>query len=194
MSTWNKRTVTIVILVAIVYGLWFNVLDSAAYCNDKTKPENCVAVGEILGENNVYQFWNIIGHVLPGLFLALYFKKRLEYFIAGIFVSSAVMDSPLWGVARLLHHLPLWHSEPNNPYAITYSFNEWLTYYYNPIGYYQVWEDFWLFPGFPTASVIFWSILLRIILAGLLIYWQDKQEREGKEFSLKNILLRRTIN
>jgi hypothetical protein len=194
LTTWNKRTVAIVILVAIVYGLWFNVLDSAAYCNDKTKPENCVAVGEILGENNVYQFWNIIGHILPGLFLALYFKKRLEYFIAGIFVSSAVMDSPLWGVARLLHGLPLWHSEPNNPYAITYSLHEWITYYYNPIGDYQVWEDFWLFPGFPTASVIFWSILFRIILAGLLIYWQDKQEREGKEFSLKNILLRRTIN
>ena len=29
MTTWNKKTVTAVIVVAIVYGLWFNVLDSA---------------------------------------------------------------------------------------------------------------------------------------------------------------------
>ena len=45
--------------------------------------------------------------------------------------------------------------------------------------------------GFPTASVIFFSIVLRIVFAALLIYWQDRQEREGKEFSLKNILLLR---
>ena len=89
-----------VILVAIVYGLWFNFVDSAACCNDRAKPEIGVAVGEILGENNAYQFWNIIGHILPGLFLALYFKKRLEYFISAIFVSSAVIDSPLWGLQR----------------------------------------------------------------------------------------------
>jgi len=47
------------------------------------------------------------------------------------------------------------------------------------------------FPGFPTASVIFFSVVLRIVFAGLLIYWQDRQEREGKEFSLKDILLLR---
>jgi len=191
MTTWNKRTVTAVIVVAIVYGLWFNVLDSAAYCKDKTQPKDCIAIGVILGENNIYQLWNIIGHIIPGLFLALYFKKRLEYFVAGIFVSSAVMDSPLWGVARVLHGLPLWHSEPNNPFAITYSLNDWIIYYYNPIGHYQVWENPWIFPGFPTASVIFFSVVLRIVFAGLLIYWQDRQEREGKEFSLKDILLLR---
>jgi hypothetical protein len=46
------------------------------------------------------------------------------------------MDSPLWEVARILHGLPLWHSEPNNPFSITYSLNDWIIYYYNPIGHY----------------------------------------------------------
>lgn len=190
MTTWNKKTVTIVVLVAIVYGLWFNVLDSAAYCEDKSNPQNCIPIGKILGENNLYQLWNIIGHIIPGLFLALYFKKRLEYFVASVFISSAVMDSPLWGVTRLLHGLPLWHNESSNQFAITYNFHDWIAYYYNPVGNYPVWEDSWIIPGFPTASIIFWSIVLRIVFAGLLIYWQDKQEREGKEFSLKNIFLR----
>ncbi|HEX2409194.1 MAG TPA: hypothetical protein VHJ38_18490 [Nitrososphaeraceae archaeon] len=42
----------------------------------------------------------------------------MKYFVGGIFVSSVVMDSLLWGVARILHGLPLWHSEPNDSYAI----------------------------------------------------------------------------
>jgi len=52
MTTWNKRTVTAVIVVAIVYGLWFNVLDSAAYCKDKTQPKDCIPIGVILGDTN----------------------------------------------------------------------------------------------------------------------------------------------
>ncbi|HEX2409193.1 MAG TPA: hypothetical protein VHJ38_18485 [Nitrososphaeraceae archaeon] len=46
MTTWNKRTVTAVIVVVIVYGLWFNLLDSAAYCKDNTQPKDCIPIGK----------------------------------------------------------------------------------------------------------------------------------------------------
>jgi hypothetical protein len=190
-KTWTRRRIGIIVGVAVVYGVWFNYLDSAAYCEVEGTYENCISVGQTLGGNLYYQPWNIIGHCIPGLFLLLLSPKRAELFLAGVLISSAVMDSPLWGVMRLAHvpPLPLWHIQGDNDFAITWNLWEWTVYYYNPIGGYQVWEDYWLAPGLPTAALIFWSVALRIILAAVLIIWQNRQEEEGKEFSLKEIVL-----
>jgi hypothetical protein len=190
-KTWTRRRIGIIVGVAVVYGVWFNYLDSAAYCEVEGTYENCISVGQTLGGNLYYQPWNIIGHCIPGLFLLLLSPKKAELFLAGVLISSAVMDSPLWGVMRLAHvpPLPLWHIQGDNDFAITWNLWEWTVYYYNPIGSYQVWEDYWLAPGLPTAALIFWSVALRIILAAVLIIWQNRQEEEGKEFSLKEIVL-----
>jgi hypothetical protein len=45
--TWNEKTVVTLVSVATVYGLWFNFVDSAAYCPDKMKQDEdhkCVSV------------------------------------------------------------------------------------------------------------------------------------------------------
>jgi hypothetical protein len=190
-KTWTRRRIGIIVGVAVVYGVWFNYLDSAAYCEVEGTYKNCISVGQTLGGNLYYQPWNIIGHCIPGLFLLLLSPKKAELFLAGVLISSAVMDSPLWGGMRLAHvpPLPLWHIQGDNDFAITWNLWEWTVYYYNPIGGYQVWEDYWLAPGLPTAAMIFWSVALRIILAAVLIIWQNRQEEEGKEFSLKEIVL-----
>ena len=193
-KTWTRRRVGIVIAVAIIYGIWFNYLDSAAFCETPGRYDNCIAVGETLGGNTYYQPWNIIGHCVPGLFLLLIMPKKIELFLAGILISSAIMDSPMWGVMRFAHvpPLPLWHLEGDNPFAITWSLLEWTVYYYNPIGLYPVWKDCWFtIAGYclPNAAMIFWSVVLRVALAALLIIWQKRQEDEGKEFSLKDIIL-----
>jgi hypothetical protein len=190
-QTWTRRRVGIIVGVAVFYGVWFNYLDSAAYCEDQVTFENCISVGQTLGGNQFYQPWNIIGHCIPGLFLLLLTPKKVELFLAGVLISSAVMDSPLWGAMRFAHvpPLPLWHIQGDNDFAITWSLWEWTVYYYNPIGGYQVWEDYWLAPGLPTAAMIFWSVALRLILAAVLIIWQNRQEEEGREFSLKDIVL-----
>jgi hypothetical protein len=101
-NTWTKSTLSIVIAVAISYGIWFNLLDSLAYCkqldNNNQFSHTCTSIGTIFGGNQLYQPWNIIGHCLPGLFMALLFKeKKLELFVAGVLISTVVMDSPLWG-------------------------------------------------------------------------------------------------
>jgi hypothetical protein len=188
-GTWTRRRIIIIIIISILYGLWFNFLDSAAYCDDSVDGRHCIPVGQILGNNDVYQPWNIIGHCIPGLFMLLFEPRKAELFIAGVLISSAVMDSPLWGVARSLHGLPLWHIEGDNLFAPTYNIVQWIVYYYNPLGFYQVWGDYWLAPGLPNASMIFWSIVLRLVGAVLLIWWQDRQESMGEEFSLKKLLL-----
>jgi hypothetical protein len=192
--TWTRKRIVVVIGVAIIYGVWFNYLDSAAYCDDEGIYENCIAVGETLGGSTYYQPWNIIGHCIPGLFLLLIMPKKVELFIAGILISSAVMDSPLWGVMRFAHvpPLPLWHMEGEINFVVTWSLWEWIVYYYNPIGSYAVWEDYWLAPGLPNAAMIFWSVAVRIILAAVLIIWQNRQEDDGKEFSLREIMLHYT--
>jgi hypothetical protein len=190
-KSWTGRRIAIVIGVAIVYGIWFNYLDSAAYCETEGIYKDCIAVGQTLGGNVYYQPWNIIGHCIPGLFLLLLMPKKAELFLAGVLISSAIMDSPLWGVMRLAHvpPLPLWHMQGDNPFAITWNLWEWTVYYYNPIGGYGVWQDYWLAPGLPNAAMIFWSVAVRLILAAMLILWQNRQEEAGKEFSLKEIIL-----
>lgn len=191
-KTWTKKRISIIVGVAVGYGIWFNYLDAAAYCPDSSKT-NCIAVGQILGDNRYYQPWNIIGHCIPGLFILLLMPKRFELFLAGVLISSAIMDSPLWGVMRLVHGLPLWHMVGNINFVPTSidlnGLFQWIVYYYNPIGLYPVWQDNWLGSGLPNAALIFWSVALRVIIASLLIVWQERQEAEGKEFSLKKIIL-----
>jgi hypothetical protein len=101
------------------------------------------------------------------------------------------MDSPLWGVVRIYEHaLPLWHIGMNQNMA---SFSNicdikiWILFYYNPVGSYGVWN---IMDAIPNASMIFWSLIGRSLGAGLLIWWQDRQEKEGKEFSLPKLVLR----
>jgi hypothetical protein len=196
-KTWTKKNIGIIIIVAVGYGIWFNYLDAAVYCperNPGTDPTpyckaKTVPIGRILGDNQVYQPWNIIGHCLPGLIILLLMPKRLELFLAAVLISSAIMDSPLWGVMRLAIDAPLWHKVGDNPFVETWDLGEWIAYYYNPVGDYPVWGDSWLGKGLPNAAMIFWSVLLRIVFAGILIIWQIRQEEKGKEFSLKKIVL-----
>lgn len=191
--TWNRRRVLIVIAIALAYGAWFNVLDSLAYCPNqvqKSCDERCqpVSIGSLFGGDQVYQPWNVIGHLIPGLFLACWTPKRVELFVAGALISSVVMDSPLWGVLRLEHGLPLWYmNEIGQNFVNTCNLANWISYYYDPIGSHPVWNN----PiGFPTAALIFWSLIGRSLGAGLLIWWQARQEEQGKEFSLPRLVLK----
>jgi hypothetical protein len=193
MRTWTKRRLLIIVAIALVYGIWFNFLDSAAYCpnlgnngcDDKCSP---VSIGSMLGGDLIYQPWNVIGHCIPGLFLVWWTPKKLELFIAGALISSIIMDSPLWGVIRLEHQLPLWHrNEHGENFVNTCDLTKWITYYYNPTGLYSVWNT----PsGLPNAAMIFWSIIGRSIAAISLIYLQAWQEKNGKDFSLARSLLK----
>src|SRR5215472_6558755 len=94
----------VIISIAVIYGVWFNFIDSLNYCYfDNNNKNTCVSVGQMFGGDLKYQPWNIVGHMIPGLFLLLYFwSKRgelaiIELFLAGILISTATMDSPLWG-------------------------------------------------------------------------------------------------
>jgi hypothetical protein len=187
----------IVIGVAILYGIWFNILDTAGYCLNQEELQtkrcdvNCVIlpVGNLFGGDLSYQPWNVIGHLIPGLFLVWWTPKKVELFVAGALISSVVMDSPLWGVIRVGEHaLPLWYINEENAdnFANTCDINKWIPFYYNPIGAYGVWT----ISGFPSAAMIFWSLVGRILAAGLLIWWQAKQEQDGKEFSIPKLVLR----
>ena len=33
-KTWTKKRIVVIVVIAIVYGLWFNYLDSAAYTTE----------------------------------------------------------------------------------------------------------------------------------------------------------------
>jgi hypothetical protein len=185
--------------IAILYGLWFNILDSVGYClnQEKLQPNSCddrciiLPVGKMFGGDQIYQPWNVIGHLIPGLFLVWWTPKKVELFIAGALISSVVMDSPLWGVVRIYEHaLPLWHIDMNqdiSSFSNICDINEWIKFYYNPVGSYGVWN---IMSGIPNAAMIFWSLVARSVGAGLLIWWQDRQEKEGKEFSLPKLVLR----
>ena len=142
----------------------------------------------MFGGDLIYQPWNVIGHCIPGLFLVLWTPKKLELFIAGALISSIIMDSPLWGVIRLGHHLPLWYLDENGEnFVNTCDLTKWIPYYYNPIGLYPVWNT----PsGLPNAAMLFWSIIGRSVAAALLIFFQARQEKMGKDFSLVKSILR----
>jgi len=74
---------------------------------------------------------------------------------------------------------------PEN-FVNTCSIANWISYYYNLIGSYAVWNN----PiRFPSAAILFWNIIGRSIGDGLLIWWQTRQEKAGKEFSLPRVVL-----
>ncbi|MGB5090195.1 MAG: hypothetical protein WBN72_04540, partial [Nitrososphaeraceae archaeon] len=128
-----------------------------------------------------------IGHLIPGLFLVWWSPKKVELFVAGALISSVVMDSPLWGVIREEgHDLPLWVLGKTD-FVNTCDVSKWAQFYYNPAGFYGVWE---FSSSFPSAAVIFWSLVARSLAAGLLIWRQAKQEEDGKDFSLPKLVLR----
>lgn len=197
--TWTSRRIIIVISIAILYGLWFNILDSAGYClnqqelQSKSCDVRCVIlpVGQMFGGDQLYQPWNVIGHLIPGLFLVWLTPKKVELFVAGALISSVVMDSPLWGTVRIdVHVLPLWHidnSQDSESFSNTCDIHKWIQFYYNPVGTYGVWD---INSSIPSAALIFWSLVARSLGAGLLIWWQARQEEQGKEFSLPKLVLR----
>jgi hypothetical protein len=197
--TWTGRRILIVISIAVLYGLWFNILDSAGIClnHDKILSNSCdnkciiLPVGKMFEGDQIYQPWNVVGHLIPGLFLVWWTPKKVELFVAGALLSSIVMDSPLWGMVRVYEHaLPLWYINSNvvmNSFSNICDIHKWIQFYYNPVGTYGVWD---IHRSIPSASIIFWSLIGRSLGAGLLIWWQAKQEKEGKEFSLPKLILK----
>jgi hypothetical protein len=184
-STWTTRRIIVIVSIAIIYGIWFNFIDTIIYCYNNNSI--CKSLGEIFGGNFYYQPWNVLGHMIPGLFLLLYFRSKkeelaiIELFLAGILISTAIMDSPLWGVIRLYgHDMALWHlvnsAQPHN--EPTSNIWIWIMYYYNPIGLYGVWDG-----PFPSAALLFWSVVGRIAAAVILILWQYRQEKNDKPIS-----------
>lgn len=169
--TWNRRLIIVVIGIAIGYGLWFDYLDSI------------LGIGALFGGNLYYQPWNIIGHFIPGLFMLIMNPKKIELFFAAFLISTAVMDLPSWGMERIyIHHSYLWLQHGN-----TYSVAAWTAFYYNPIGLYGVWGGV-----FPTAAVMFWSIVARISAAIVLIWYQERTEREiGRELRFSELVTRK---
>ena len=90
--TWTTRRITVIISIAIIYGIWFNFIDTIIYCYNNNSI--CKSLGEIFGGNFYYQPWNVLGHMIPGLFLLLYFRSKkeelaiIELFLAGILIST----------------------------------------------------------------------------------------------------------
>ena len=162
-----------IILVSVGYATWFDLLDSIAYCPVSNIPINCLSIGEVFGGNHIYQPWNIIGHFIPTLFMFFLKPLKIEYFIVVFLLSTLVMDSPVWGVERLLRGNLLW-TENHIP---TTSIVEWIKYYYNPFDLYGVWDHDWLFQNFPSAAVIFWSIAGRLAIVISLICLEKRYRK-----------------
>ncbi len=184
-GTWTAGRIGFIIIVSVIYGMWFNAIDTVSYCTNPSDMNSCISIGKIFGGNERYQLWNIIGHCIPTLLLVLFYPKKFELFVAAFLISTVTMDSPLWGIIRLqFDHGTLWAYDSAGNKIYTHNFGEWIRSYYNPVGLYQVWDESWLFNGFPNAATIFWSLVGRSAGAILLIWWQNKQELEHKEFSL----------
>ena len=125
----------------------------------------------------------------------------IEFFLAGILISTATMDSPLWGATRLLlTGNPLWHCSPckpppphneNTTGSPLVQLKTWIEYYYNPVGSYVVWVPT---AHFPTTAMIFWSVIGRIAGAVILIVWQYRQEKKEAPISSLKELVFRPIN
>ncbi len=156
-----------IILLSVGYGLWFNFLDAV--------PD----AGKVFG--NYYQVWNYIGHTLPSLFWLFIDPRKWEFWVAAFLISTAVMDSPLWGLTREISGYSFW-CDPTVPYEYreNCTFAEWLRFYYNPIGNYTVLgkESTIEFAGvfIPSAWMMFASLPARFIAAWLLIHRQYEQE------------------
>jgi hypothetical protein len=178
-------------VVAFLYGTWFNFLDSLVYClNLSDSSQICKSIGAIFGGNMYYQAWNVFGHLIPSVFAGLRRPKDWRLYFAGFSASTVVMDSPLWGVIRLYwHHTTLWSGGPGGSHAPTNNFWDWVFYYYNPFGHYLVWDSPWPFAPYPTAWLIFWSLILRGLFAVLLVLWQRSQEKDEQMWKKQRVSL-----
>jgi hypothetical protein len=183
--TWTKKRLIIIIVVATVYSIWFDFLDTLVYCQPQGVTNDCKSIGQIFGGNQSYQVWNIAGHFIPGVIMLVFRPMRIELVFVGFLISTIIMDSPLWGVERLWHGNVLWQEKQSQ----TTSFVKWLIYYYNPFGLNRVWDHDWLFSNFPTAAMILWSLTARIVCVILWIWYQNKQELKEENFRSKGYLL-----
>ncbi len=192
------KVVAYVIGISFGYGIWFNLLDSI--CAEVVPNRACVPIGEIFGGNLVYQPWNVVGHAVPLAFMYVFHRKKIEYPLAGLLLSTAVMDSPVWGWIRIARGSSLWCAHPTPPDCTV---SEWATYYYNPIGDYLVWHSPFITPNFPNAAFMFWSLIARFAASGLLIILQRRIEdqnwiklgkKEGLEEAARTSLLRTLEN
>ncbi|HEY7080814.1 MAG TPA: hypothetical protein VH500_14010 [Nitrososphaeraceae archaeon] len=168
--TWTAKVLGIVLIVAISYGVWYDYADSLD------------GLGDLFGGDLIYQPWNILGHFIPALFMLLFFPKKIEMFLAAFLISTVVMDTPIWGMEKLyLHHQSLWDQKGK-----TNSLYDWIAFYYNPVGFYGVWKG-----NFPTASVIFFSIVGRLGAAAGLIWYQHRIELSRKTRVSLNKMIKR---
>lgn len=116
--------------------------------------------------------------------------EGLATVLCGIFRFYSRMDSPLWGVIRLYwHHTTLWTGGPGGSHVPTNNFWDWVLYYYNPFGHYLVWDSPWPFAPYPTAWLIFWSLIIRVLFAVLLIFWQRGQEKDEQMWKKQRVSL-----
>ncbi len=162
-----------ILLLSVGYGVWFSYLDVIP------------TIGKVFG--SYYQVWNYLGHPLPSLFWLFIAPKKWEFWVAAILISTAVMDSPLWGAIREIQGYNFW-CDPSEPfrYREDCTFREWFAFYYNPIGNYTILgrESTLTFSGIfiPTAWMMFTSLLARFVGAWLLIYKQYRDEKRKKGY------------
>jgi hypothetical protein len=189
--SWRVWVLVPIVVVSLLYGTWFNFLDSLVYCLDLSDfSQICKSIGAIFGGNMYYQAWNVFGHLIPSVFAGLRRPKDWRLYFAGFFASTVVMDSPLWGVIRLYwHHTTLWTGGPGGSHVPTNNFWDWVLYYYNPFGHYLVWDSPWPFAPYPTAWLIFWSLIIRVLFAVLLIFWQRGQEKDEQMWKKQRVSL-----
>jgi hypothetical protein len=75
-KTWTKERIVSIIMVAVIYGLWFNFLDFAAYIRGSNENITAGMMVDGKADNEIYQPWNIIGPCIPGLFMLAFFPKK----------------------------------------------------------------------------------------------------------------------
>ncbi len=167
-----------IIIISFFYGVWFDFADSI--------PDIGLAfVNPFFG--NYYQVWNYIGHGLAGSFWVFVDHRNWRFWAAAILISTVVMDSPLWGLIREfdVNGHDFW-CDPDPIIPFNYrkhcTFTEWFHFYYNWVGNYSVLgKESTYHPSgttifIPSASIIFWSLAGRGVLAWWFIRSAYKQK------------------
>ena len=87
------------------------------------------------------------------------------------------MDSPLWGAIRLYsRNTALRYDDASCNQHVTTDFWTWVAYYYDPFGHCLVCDHYFIYPGFPTSTIIFLSLAISITLAVILVLWQHSAQ------------------
>lgn len=181
IPTWLIR-IRYLALLSFLYAMWFNWLDTipgvGAFLSEPGQHESAALNSGLAGDTG-YQIWNWLGHFIPASFYLIMLRGAYKTFwIAAGLLSTGVMDSPLWGVTRMLRGYAdmdngFWCRGAQDFDFPQCGFADWLAFYYNPIGAYPV------LPAFPvgeasivvTSAAIFWSFLLRISLFGFIWFY-----------------------